>query len=281
MPVWNEARHIDEQLAALAAQTYRGEFELVVADNGCRDRTIEIVERWRDRFPHLVVVDARARRGLNHARNRAAAAATGELLCFCDGDDVVSPGWLDALVGAAGDADIVSGACDHELLNDAVRRSWRPSEPQRELEVHAGFLPYAAGGNCAIWADVARELGWNESFRFGSSDLEFSFRAQLAARRIVYAPDAVVHVRHRPTLLGLIRQYYAYGRSGPQLYRAFRRHGMPRASLHDALRRWKWLIRYSVRHLIRKPERRATWLRVAAVNVGRVTGSIRWRVLYL
>lgn len=281
MPVRNEARHIDEQLAALYAQTYRGDVEVVVADNGCRDGTIEIVERWRDRLPRLVVVDARRRKGLNYARNRAAAMAAGELLCFCDGDDVVSAEWLQELVDAAREGDIVSGPCDHELLNDATQRQWRPEALQQGLEVHPGFLPYASGGNCAMWADVARAIGWNESFRFGSSDIEFSFRAQLAARRIVYAPRAVVHVRHRPTVIGLLRQYYAYGKSGAQLYRAFRRHGMPRESVREMLRRWTWLVRSSARNLTRSPERRVHWLRLAAVALGRLTGSIRWRVLYL
>ena len=280
VPVRNEEQYVEEQLDALVAQTYTGTWELVVVDNGCRDRTIEVVEGRRDRLPRLTVVDARGRAGLNYARNRGVEAARGELLCFCDGDDVVCAAWLDELVRAARTADIVSGQCEHHLLNDDVRKSWRPVEQQVDLNRHPGFLPYASGGNCAVWAEVAREIGWDEGFRFGSSDIEFSFRAQFASRRIVFAPGAVVHVRHRECLRGLLRQYYAYGRSGPQLYRAFRAHGMPRDTVGEMLGRWRWLVRYSVRNL-RRPHRRVHWLRHAAVSTGRLVGSIRWRVLYL
>jgi glycosyltransferase involved in cell wall biosynthesis len=281
IPVRNEAAYIADQLAALAEQTYQGAWELVVVDNGCRDGTIEIVEQWRERLPAVQIVDARGRRrGLNHARNRGAAAARGELLCFCDGDDVVSSGWLRAHVEAARAADIVSGCGDHELLNDAAQKSWRPVEPQLELHRHPGYLTYASGGNCAIWADVAAELSWDERFRFGGSDQEFSFRAQLASRRIVFAPDAVIHLRHRSSLLGLLRQYYAYGKSGPQLYRAFRGHGMPPAN-REEMAGWGWLIRRSVYCFRHSPRKRIHWLRHAALSLGRLAGSIRWRVLYL
>src|SRR5579862_7213448 len=165
--VRDEEEHIEEQLAALAAQDYTGAWELLVVDNGCRDRTIAIVESFRNLFPRLTVVDARGRKGLNHARNQGAAAAGGELLCFCDGDDVVSPGWLRAHTEAALDADISSGRSDPELLNDPLQKSWRPTDVEPDLNRHPGFLPYASGGNCAVWADVAREIGWDERFRFG------------------------------------------------------------------------------------------------------------------
>ena len=101
MPVLNGEEHIGDQLAALAAQTYRGEWELVVVDNGCRDRSMEIVREWAPRLPSVTIVDATARRGLNRARNAGAAAARGDFLAFCDADDVATPGWLEAMAEAA------------------------------------------------------------------------------------------------------------------------------------------------------------------------------------
>ena len=102
VPIRNAEDHVGEQLAALAGQTYRGPWELLVVDNGCSDRSIQIVESFRERLPSLVVVDATPRRGLGRARNAgAAAAATGPLLAYCDADDVVARDWLAALAEAA------------------------------------------------------------------------------------------------------------------------------------------------------------------------------------
>ena len=66
------------------------------------DRTLEIVRSFAPRLPQVTIADARARRGLNHARNVGAATAHGDFLAFCDADDVASAGWLDALASAAG-----------------------------------------------------------------------------------------------------------------------------------------------------------------------------------
>src|SRR5688500_9296124 len=94
VPVRDGAATIGEQLAALAQQDFPGSWEVVVADNGSRDGTADVVRSFRDRLPGLRLVDASARPGASHARNAGAAAATGEVLAFCDADDVVDPGWL-------------------------------------------------------------------------------------------------------------------------------------------------------------------------------------------
>jgi glycosyltransferase involved in cell wall biosynthesis len=281
VPVLNAEAHVAEQLAALAAQTYAGDWELVVADNGCTDRTIAIVESWAAKLPALTIADATSRRGLNHARNAGAAAARGELLVFCDADDVATPGWLDAMVTAARDAELVGGRLEFESLNDPVVRAWRPKAGVMTALVRDHrFLPYAPGGNMAVWARVAREIGWDEAFTFGSSDHGFAWHAQLAGHRIAFAPDAVIQQRFRRTMLATARQFYRYGRSGPQLYSAFREHGMPPPDNRDALRRWRKLAR-TLPDLFASRELRGSWVRTAAFRVGRLVGSARARVLCL
>jgi glycosyltransferase involved in cell wall biosynthesis len=280
MPVLDGEAHVADQLAALAGQTYAGDWELVVADNGCRDGTIDIVRGMEPQLPPLVIADARARRGLNHARNVGAQAARGDLLAFCDCDDVVSTGWLEAMARAARRADVVGGRLEAELLNDATVRAWRPSEPMTELVREQGYLPYAAGGNMAVWTQVARAIGWDEEFRFGSSDSGFAWQAQMAGYTLAFAPDALVHQRYRRTIRATARQYYHYGASGPQLYRTFRAHGMPAPDNRDALRRWRRLA-HNAPDLWRSRAQRGAWIRTASFRLGRVAGSIRARVICL
>lgn len=279
MPVLNGADHMAEQLAALSAQTYRGAWELVVADNGCTDATLDIVRRAAG-LPAVRIADATAKRGLNHARNAGAAAARGELLAFCDADDVAAPGWLEAIVDAARDAEIVGGRLEFDALNEPAVRAWRPQRPMTALVRDHGFLPYAPGGNLGVWVTVAREIGWDEAFSFGSSDHAFAWRAQLAGHRLAFAPDAVMHQRFRRSVPAMARQFYRYGRSGPQLYRAFRDAGMPRPDNREALARWRRLIA-EIPDLWRSAESRGRWVRGAAFRFGRAVGSVRTRVLCL
>jgi glycosyltransferase involved in cell wall biosynthesis len=279
IPVLNGETHVADQLAALSAQTYSGDWELVVADNGCSDRTIDIVEDWRPRLPALTIADAGARRGLNHARNSGAKAAHGDFLVFCDADDVATPGWLEAMAEAARDADIVGGRLEWETLNDPVVRAWRPQKPMTDLVTGHGFLRYAPGGNMGVWTRVAHEIGWDEEFTFGSSDHGFAWRAQLAGHRLRFAPDALMRQRFRSTLGAMARQHFRYGRSSPQLQRAFRDH-LPPPDNRKALTEWRRLL-VTVPHLWGTREQRGCWIRSATFRLGRLAGSVQARVLCL
>jgi glycosyltransferase involved in cell wall biosynthesis len=278
VPVRNEETFLAEQLIALSEQSYTGAWELVVVDNGSTDATLEVVERFRPRFPEVAVVDASARKGLNYARNAGVTAARGDLIVYCDGDDVVAPGWLAAMAAAAGEADLVGGVTCGEELNDSRTPAWRSRPRKTFLPVKHGFLPHASGGNCAVWRDVVEKIGWDDAFRFGSSDIEFSWRVQLAGYRLGFAPEAILHRRYRQGMLAMVRQSYVYGKSDAQLYRSFRDHGMQRRSVREARASWR---RQLTRVSDLANDRRARWLRVAARDVGRVVGSLRWRVLFL
>lgn len=280
MPVLNGAAHIADQLAALAGQTYRGDWELVVVDNGCTDHSLEIVGEWTAKLPAVRIADARARRGLNRARNVGAAAAKGDFLAFCDADDVAAPGWLGAMADAAAEADIVGGRLEWETLNEPVVRAWRPQQPMTDLILDHGFLRYAPGGNLGVWTSVAREIGWDERFKFGSSDHGFAWNAQLAGYRLAYAPDALMRQRFRSTIWAMARQHYRYGKSGPQLQRAFRDAGLEPPDNRKALREWRRLA-VEIPHLWGSREERGRWVRMAATRLGRIDGSVRARVLCL
>src|SRR5215213_718387 len=195
VPVRNERRDLPPQLAALAAQTYEGDWEVVVVDDRSTDGSADVARSFASRLPALRVVDTSPGRGLNRARNAGVDAARGEIVAFCDGDDVVSPGWLAALVAALADADVASGPIENESLNTPIQRAWRQQRPWREKRFPNGFVQYVPGCNCALRTELARRLRWDESFTFGASDGEFSWRAQLLGLRVAYAPEAVISMR--------------------------------------------------------------------------------------
>jgi glycosyltransferase involved in cell wall biosynthesis len=277
IPLLDQAQLLATQLDALARQTYSGSWELLVVDGGSTDAGAAAVRDWPR--PDVPVCVIRTRRGVNHQRNIGASLATGEFLAFCDADDAAGPGWLDALVRAAPQADVVGGALELELLNPPRIRSWRDDEEPKDLHVHHGFLPTVPGGNCGVWAEVARDIGWDEHFTFGSSDIEFSWRAQMRSYRVLFTPEAVMHVRHRSTLCGLARQWFLYGYSGGWLYRKFRPAGMRPSPLGEWVGDWCWLL-VQLPRLMHIGPHRAKWIRVAAFRIGRFAGSLRAGVIF-
>jgi glycosyltransferase involved in cell wall biosynthesis len=281
VPARNERRHLPAQLGALARQTYERPWEVVVVDDGSTDGTGDTARSFAAALPSLRVV-ATPRRGLNHARNTGTAAARGEIVAFCDADDVVRPGWLSAIVAEVerGPADIVGGQLDLGSLNGGVHRSWRHKGSWTGKRVAGRFLEYVPGGNCAMRTAVARDVGWDEAFTFGGADAEFSWRVQHLGLRIGYAPGAVVRVRDPEQFSELARQFYGYGSGQPRLYARERHRGWPRSDTRGALREWAWLI-FALPAQLGSSRRRGRWACVAGMRAGRLRGSVRARVLYL
>jgi len=279
IPVRDGGDLLAEQLSALSRQTYAGEWEVVVADNGSRDGSADKARQWTDRLPGLRVVDASDHPGAAHARNVGARQASGDVLAFCDADDVVSAGWLASLVAGLDDADLIAGAIETDRLNDPLMRRWRPFDVGA-VPISHGWLPYALSANVAFRASAFEALkGFREDYRVGE-DVEICWRAQLAGHRFAYSPEAVVHYRFRAGLRPLLRQYVAYGTIGPRLFQDFRDGGMPASGFRTAVGPW-------VRLVARLPialwstTARGDVLRRMAFRLGRIRGSFQTRVLYL
>jgi glycosyltransferase involved in cell wall biosynthesis len=100
IPVRNAEAVIGDALRSVYAST-RAPREVIVVDDGCKDRTIEVARA----FP-VRVVASEAPGGVAAARNTGAAAASGPVLFFLDADVVLEPGALAAAARAMEDPDV-------------------------------------------------------------------------------------------------------------------------------------------------------------------------------
>jgi glycosyltransferase involved in cell wall biosynthesis len=99
MATYNGEKFLRDQLSSLANQS-RLPDELVVTDDRSTDQTIQILKEFRASAPFAVQLSANDRR-LGYAENflRAAAQCKGDLVAFCDQDDVWMPHKLERCVG--------------------------------------------------------------------------------------------------------------------------------------------------------------------------------------
>ena len=270
IPSLNTRATLAEQLDALAAQDYAGEWEIVLLDNGSTDGSDDLARQ------RGVRVERVERRGISNVRNAALTVARGDLLAFCDADDIVVPGWLTALVAAAHDDDVVGGRLDQHTLNPPHVVTWRGHIPDDALMVPMGYLPFAPGCNFAVWRDVVESLGgWDTAYVGGSEDVDFCWRAQKSGYTVGFAPDAVVAYRYRPDTRSLYRQFFHYGRTEALLQKTF---PLPRRSVADVLRVWAGLLRRAPA-LRRADDDRVVLLRECAYHAGRLWGSVQVRTV--
>ncbi len=255
IPALNAAKCLAGQLAALSLQDYTGRWEVLVADNGSSDLTVTVAEGWADRLPELRTVDASEERGAAFARNAGASAARGDLLAFCDADDIVATVWLSNLTSAAASSDIVCGGFS---VDNAPR--------------HCGFLPHAPTGSMAVWRNVFEDVGGFNIDYQRAEDVEFSWRTQLSGYRLGFAADARIQRGRRTTLGGSIRQAYDYGIWDAVLIRDYKNDGL-KTTVSARARRRLWWLAIRVPYLLMSGSRRLLWLRTAAQLLGSVVSA--------
>jgi len=149
------AGFIATQLEALANQQWSELWEVVVADNGCTDESMVIVERYWGKIPNLSIVDASARRGQPYALNVGARAANGKALAFCDVDDEVTPGWVAAMGEALSKYDFVACRFEAKKLNPPWVQKTH-SAPQQNGVQKYDYPPIFRMRVVAAWASNAR-----------------------------------------------------------------------------------------------------------------------------
>ncbi len=271
VPALDAQLTIVQQLAALDAQDVAEPFEVIVVDNGSSDGTAAVVAGYRPRRYDLRLV-SEPRRGVNRARNAGVRVAHGDAVFLCDSDDQVGDGWLRSLLGALAPGVWVSGALSYERLNSArTRRIWGVPELPRTGSARPG-VDAGFGGNCGFSRDMWRRLGGFDDDLSGDGDeTEFFLRAWDAGFVLRWVPEAVVHQRLRPGLVGMARRRYRQGRSQVRMGDAAGgRLSGPGLSRAAELRAVAWLMLATPKYLL--GDRRYQWLSSMSGHLGRLRG---------
>ena len=278
MTSFNAADEIGQQLEALARQECPYPWELVISDGGSTDGTLEVIESYRDRFPHLRVVDASQKRGIGYGLNVAAAAARGDSLLFCEADDEVSDGWLRAMAEALEKHQFVASPAEVTKLNEPWVRESRYETGGLQHAWFPPYLPHASGLGLGIRRELFERIGGYDDAFLAMQDADICFRAQLAGAELVLVRDAPVHYRYRTTWSGIYKQARQIAVGYTLLQRKYKKPGMKVPST------WKWPLKnwLPVFRLVPRLHTRggrAAFVWTLGWQAGRYAGSIKHRVL--
>jgi glycosyltransferase involved in cell wall biosynthesis len=192
IPALNEERMIGRCLESLAKLAFsRDRFEVLVVDNGSRDKTLAIAQSFQDRLNLRILQKANVR--ISALRNLGARAAAGDILAFLDADCLAPEDWLDRVLElASADGAGVLGA--HYLLPDDsswVGRTWhRYQEAPKSGEV--SHVP--AGDLIMRREDFLKLGGFDESIQT-NEDYELCERARKSGMQVRAFPRiGVVHL---------------------------------------------------------------------------------------
>jgi glycosyltransferase involved in cell wall biosynthesis len=97
MTAYNHERYIGMAIESVLASTLK-DFELIIVDDGSKDRTVEVARRYLT-DPRVQIHVNEKNLGDYPNRNRAAALARGKYLKYIDGDDYLYPHGLSVILG--------------------------------------------------------------------------------------------------------------------------------------------------------------------------------------
>lgn len=227
---YNSPKWLEKVLWGFFVQTAR-EFEIVIADDGSRSDTRELVGRMQAIAPMPIVHVWQEDRGFRKSRamNKGILAASGDYLIFTDGDCIPRADFVEQhLVHAARDRYLsggyfklpmdVSQAITREDIESqrAFDTDWLVSQglplSLKTLKLHARgrwaevlnhispTRPTWNGHNASCYKDAAIAVnGFEERMQYGGQDVEFGYRLQhfgLKPTRVRYS-TICIHLDHK------------------------------------------------------------------------------------
>lgn len=181
IPAFNEEGYLGSCLDSIIREANNAscEVEIIVVNNASNDNTVKIASA----YSAVRVVDER-RKGLTYARQAGFLASSGDLIANVDADAVLPKGWIDKVINAFKDENLValSGpVVYHDLSlgsNILVRIYYYLAYLSYWVNRHilrASSL--LQGGNFVVRRDALLEVGgYNTAFTFYGEDAEIARR---------------------------------------------------------------------------------------------------------
>ena len=94
IPIYNCEKYLKRLIDSILSQSYAN-FELILINDGSKDNSGEIIKTYQDK--RIKILD-KENTGVSDSRNKGLEIATGELICFLDSDDYVSPNYFETII---------------------------------------------------------------------------------------------------------------------------------------------------------------------------------------
>ncbi len=278
IPCFNAANTIAVQLEALSKQRCSEFWEIIIADNGSTDETLEIIRQYEKKLSNLRIVDASAVRGSAHARNVGASAALSDNLAFCDADDEVTSEWVAAMIEALAKYDFVAGCSSYSKLNEPWIVECCGVREANGIKDYS-YFPYAGGNNLGIKRSVHNLIGGFDEMMLLLQDIDYCWRVQRKGIKLEPASNAIISFRFRNTVKGMCHRCWRLGCYNILLHQKHQQMGMPK------LIKWRHLskeaatlpLKFLVK--VRDKESLVRWLLDFAWLGGHLQGCIKYNYL--
>lgn len=157
VPVYNVEKYLKYCVESLINQDY-ADLEIILVDDGSTDSSADICDEYANRNTKVQVLH-KLNGGLSDARNYGMKYATGKWITFVDGDDMLCPNFVSAMVTFAEKNVLDIAVCDYFQLPERELENpyqIKCSEKEYIWEGHAGtkVLLYQKKFTTSAWAKL-------------------------------------------------------------------------------------------------------------------------------
>jgi glycosyltransferase involved in cell wall biosynthesis len=211
--VFNEINRLDQTIADIENQHLKPE-EILIADAGSTDGTLERLRRWKEESSISIVVFVLQGCNIAEGRNEAIRRAKNELIVSTDFGCRYKPEWLSSLIEPFQDPEIqvVGGAFTivEEEVNtlaakaDFVLQNGYPVVLNQDFSVSSRSIAYYR----SVWEKTGGYLEW---LTLAADDTIFWRMIMKARIRYHLVPEPNVYWLRHKTFRAFAREAYRYG----------------------------------------------------------------------
>ena len=220
---YNSAQYVCQTLDSVLSQTYKGPIELIVSDDGSKDETVTICERWMVEHSYLLqncaVIQTPHNLGICGNYNFALGHIAGEWVKYIAGDDLLTHECIETYINAALKSDdkfFISGVLTFYNGQDSFTPRYLMGEllDSSDASVQAQNLAKFAGGGIVegptffINTKSFREMGGMNTYYPMLEDFPFAFRWAFSGRHIGVIKKPLVKYRIYPESISQSKEMF-------------------------------------------------------------------------
>lgn len=166
IPIYNAESHLTKCIRSLLNQTYIN-FELILVNDGSKDESGKLCDDFC-KIDERVRVIHKINGGSTSARKVGLVASSGKFIAYCDADDSVKENWLENMLNAIGNSDLlltgyteVNGSSHKTIINKLSDGFYSGSELEKiyEKAIYTGDFSIGGAVSPAMWSKLfKREL---------------------------------------------------------------------------------------------------------------------------
>lgn len=204
MPVFNAVKYLTTAVESILNQTYQ-DFELILIDDGSSDGSSQICEKYYEKDKRVVLIKKK-NSGICGARNTGLNVCRGEIIAFCDHDDVYVKDYLEKAVYIMKktNADIVRVSYEEQvIMSDKIKNVKKRTFLDEVYGLEGVLKNYlffqlniSTVWNCLYKKNTVSNVIFDTSMRFGGEDICFNINILNQSIKIASISD-ILYVHYK------------------------------------------------------------------------------------